>query len=235
LDEGGTNGAGTITSESQGYAVFISGSFGTLTLGDTDGSLDWALAETGMGSAIADDHTSHAGYYDNEGMDDYSDNQILRYDYSFGDFAFAVSMEQADDGAPYNPDRNVYGLGAKFNTDLGGASIGVGLGYQKDHKDNFAGVSVSASVAGFDVVANYSEASYDSNNIGIGIGYTIDAVSVSANYGERTNVSGTSTGFGATVNYDLGGGAVIQAGFGSEDNYNFGKNSSYSLGLALSF
>ena len=38
-----------------GETVFISGSFGTLTMGDTDGAFDWALTEVAIGGAIADD------------------------------------------------------------------------------------------------------------------------------------------------------------------------------------
>ena len=40
------------------HSVFISGSFGTLTMGDTDGAFDWALTEVGSLTALADEHTS---------------------------------------------------------------------------------------------------------------------------------------------------------------------------------
>jgi outer membrane protein OmpU len=33
--------------------IFISGDFGTLTLGDTDGALDWAMTEVNVGRRIA--------------------------------------------------------------------------------------------------------------------------------------------------------------------------------------
>ena len=38
--------------------------FGTLTLGDTDGALDWAMQEVDFNGAasINDDHTTHAGF-----------------------------------------------------------------------------------------------------------------------------------------------------------------------------
>ncbi len=48
-DVGGTDHDGT--------SVYLSGAFGTLTLGDTDGGFDWALSETGMGTSLTDDHT----------------------------------------------------------------------------------------------------------------------------------------------------------------------------------
>ncbi|MGR3344931.1 MAG: porin, partial [Paracoccaceae bacterium] len=49
-------------------SVFISGAFGTLTLGDTDGALDWALKEAIIGGAIDDAH-EHAGYNSHSGLD----------------------------------------------------------------------------------------------------------------------------------------------------------------------
>jgi hypothetical protein len=40
-------------------------------------------------ASINDDDTAHAGFNGNGGLDGHYDGQILRYDYSFGDFAFA--------------------------------------------------------------------------------------------------------------------------------------------------
>ncbi|WP_116085294.1 porin [Tropicimonas sp. IMCC34011] len=102
LDEAGNLGN---EFSNQGVAIFVSGGFGTLTMGDTDGALDFVLTDAGnIGNpgSIADDETSHAGYLgsylDGAG---FADGQIIRYDYSFGDFSVAVSMEQnafGDDG-----------------------------------------------------------------------------------------------------------------------------------------
>jgi hypothetical protein len=87
LDE---NAAG-VNQDDAGVAIFISGDLGTLTLGDTDGALDWAMQEVDFNGAasINDDHTTHAGFNGNGGLDGHYDGQILRYDYSFGDFSFA--------------------------------------------------------------------------------------------------------------------------------------------------
>jgi outer membrane protein OmpU len=50
-----------------GVAIFISGDFGTLTLGDTDGALDWAMQEVNFngGGSLGDDETGHAGFSGN--------------------------------------------------------------------------------------------------------------------------------------------------------------------------
>ncbi|MBC6437430.1 MAG: porin [Rhodobacteraceae bacterium] len=48
-----------------GTTVFISGGFGTLTMGDTDGALDWAMFEAntaGSPGSIDDAETGHTGY-----------------------------------------------------------------------------------------------------------------------------------------------------------------------------
>jgi outer membrane protein OmpU len=143
LDE---NAAG-VNQDDAGVAIFISGDLGTLTLGDTDGALDWAMQEVDFNGAasINDDHTTHAGFNGNGGLDGHYDGQILRYDYSFGDFSVALSVEQDDnqtamgdallgverivqvaavDGDP------VWGIGAKYSGMFAGGTFGVGIGYQ---------------------------------------------------------------------------------------------------------
>ena len=228
LDE---TAAGTNSADDNGTTVFISGGFGTLTLGDTDGAFDKALTETGMLTSIADDHTTHVAYNGNSGLDGSGDGQVLRYDYSFGDFAVAVSAEQGDNGLGVADD--IFGLGASFGTDLGGTAIGVGLGYQTQGDADLMGLSLSAGIAGFDVVVNYRDHSVDGDSYGLGLGYSMDAVSVSANYGE--NAAGDDS-FGVAVNYSLGGGATLMAGYGSDvDGATAGDQAQYSLGLGLSF
>ncbi|NSX53800.1 porin [Parasulfitobacter algicola] len=110
------------------FAVFISGAFGTLTMGDTDGAMDWALTEAGnVGNpgTISDTETEHAGY-NGAYLDGAYDGQILRYDYSFGDFGFAVSAEMDDGG----DEDTGFAAGVKYAADLGGLELDLGLAYQ---------------------------------------------------------------------------------------------------------
>ena len=44
-----------------GEEIWVSGPFGTLTMGDTDGALDWALQDIGIGGTLGDLHTTHLG------------------------------------------------------------------------------------------------------------------------------------------------------------------------------
>ncbi len=156
-------------------AVHISGAFGTLTLGNTDGGFDKALSEVGSATSIADDHTGHAGYNGNSGLDGFTGNggSILRYDYSLGGVTVSASGEfGADDSSD-----STLGAGVAWSGDLGGIGIGVGIGYQtgsKDvadgtdanltdtHKASIIGASVSADMGnGFSVTGNYSSKSED--------------------------------------------------------------------------
>jgi outer membrane protein OmpU len=250
IDEGGSGSDAVANDfEDGGVAVFISGNFGTVTMGDTDGALDWALTEAGnIGNpgTLRDDETSHGGYLGSYG-DGSSDGQILRYDYSFGDFAFAISMEQdtvggAGNGVVDAGDTNGnMALGLRYSTSAGGVDLSLGLGYQSTdfgtaNDQTIIGASVVASFAGgFSAGIQYSDwsdvggaAGVDNSHLGIGIGYSMDAISLHANYGEYD--SGAS-GFGLAAAYDLGGGAGLHLGYGSTD----GGADTWSFGLAMSF
>jgi outer membrane protein OmpU len=221
-----------------GESIFLSGNFGTITMGDTDGAFDWALQEVGIGSAIADDHTTHAGFSGNGGLDGTYDGQIARYNYSFGDFAFAVSAELDDTGVG-DP---VIGVGGKYSGDLGGVKLGVGLGYQTTTAQDIVGVSLDARMSnGLRGIVNYDSrsgtaAAYDTH-IAFGLGYSMDALTVSMNYGVFDNLGATpdSDGYGFAANYNLGGGASIQAGYGSGSIAGAPDVATYSLGIAMSF
>ncbi len=144
-----------------GESIFLSGAFGTLTAGDTDGALDWAVTEVGFNNAsLNDDETAHAGWNGNAGLDGLYDGQVVRYDYSVGDFGFALSAELDDDED--TDDDAVLGIGFKYNVDLGGTAIALGLGYQAAERDgdNDDVVTVSANATvleSFQVGINFSD------------------------------------------------------------------------------
>ena len=231
----GSCGGDGIGSGSGEHAVFISGGFGTLTLGDTDGAFDWAMQEVAIGSSIADDHSTHAGYNGNSGIDGANggDGQVLRYDNTFGDFGVALSAE-LDDAGTAGGDK--FGIGLKYNAALGGLDLGLGLGYQDFDAGSIAGLSVDTTFAnGLRAILNYSDYSnhvtYDSH-VALGLGYTSGALTVSANYGEYSGLvaAGDADGYGIAVNYDLGG-AAVQFGYADDSN----DADRWSLGLAMSF
>ena len=135
-----------------------------------------------------------------------------------------------------------WGIGAKYNAALGGVDLGLGLGYQEAGADDVWGLSVDAKFGGgFRAILNYSDmtvAGVSTTHTGIGIGYTMDALLVSANYGEFDAGGVKTDGYGLAVNYDLGGGAAVQFGYGSDviaTGVNPLGGDSWSLGLAMSF
>lgn len=248
------NGAPKIDDE----AFWVSGTFGKVTLGETDGAFDWALSEIYTGTGLQDDHSTHAGAYWFTGLDGTYDDQIMRYEYSFGDFGVALSAEMDDTGVG---DTN-FGIGGKWSGQMGGMDVGVGVGYQDNGVNSVWGLSGSAAFAsGFSVALGYADLDGTSDAVGngiavdswwgIGVAYTpatMSALTVGVNYGEydATNAADDNpSGWGIVANYDLGGGAVAMASYGSSSGtsaggapYGAGNGNgedTFSLGLGLSF
>jgi len=265
-----------------GIAANISGGFGTVTLGDTDGASDWALTETAVGGSMADDHTEHAGYSGNSPFDGVSDGQILSWTNTVGAMGVAISFEQAADGATSDNDDTVQ-IGLKYSMEAAGATIGLGIGYADAGSQTEAGAAAVAtvyettadglttidatggavpgtgtvvtqgSVAGADTtgdtngmgislsvasgnltgVLNYSDGEVlgvDASHVALGIGVTMDALTIGVNWGEFDTDNVKTNGVGLAVNYNLGGGAVFQLGYGDGEGVD-----TMSMGLALSF
>ncbi len=270
LDESVT-GAAFGQPDDGGVTIFISGDFGTLTLGDVDGALDFAMQEVAVGNAgsIADDETVHGGYLGSYGDGAY-DGEILQYNYSFSDFAFAVSVEMDDTAGGTRADG--YAVGATYNLGFGGGSVTLGGGIQSIDAVNFNPgetaaytgqdldgeyliFGVSAAVAldsGLSVGIAYTDFSSEETvaddeytHIGVGVGYTFDQFTVSANYGmwdinPDSAVDEEITGFGLSAAYDLGGGLRARVGYGSTETDAAGADAgrtdnSFSLGVAMSF
>lgn len=251
-------------------AFWVSGTFGKVTLGETDGAFDWALAEIYTGTSLQDDHSTHAGAYWFTGLDGLYDNQIMRYEYSFGDFAAAISAEMDDDnntGVPFDgiTGDTSFALGGTWNGSLSGVDVGVGVGYQDNGTNSVWGLSGSAAFSnGISVALGYADLDGTGDPVtgdgvnplvdswwGIGVAYTpatMSALTVGVNYGEyeATNpLNDNPSGWGIVANYDLGGGAVAMAGYGSSSGstaggaeYGSGNGNgteTWSVGLGLSF
>jgi outer membrane protein OmpU len=246
-----------------GTAVYVSGAFGKMTMGDTDGALDWAVQDAGSLTSMGDDHTTHIAYFSANGLDGSGDGQIVRYEYSMGDFGVALSYEQANNGLDTPSDDNV-GIGATYSMDMGGTAVKIGLGYQtgtlsREVADDLAtngidetrgavladvvGFSVGADLAsGFSAVVGYTSTSIDGapdsiTRTGLGLTYTTGPLAVTMNYGvvDAGAIEGNTDSYGLAANYDLGGGAVVMVGYGSDTRGAPGNQSQWSAGLGLSF
>ena len=243
LDESDGDPSGAFDGTDQGgETIFVTGAFGTLTMGDTDGALDFALQEAAIGGTIGDVHTGHSGYNGNSGLDgNGSDGQVARYQYVLGDFALAASFEIDDRGTDADGDfdgDNIYGVGATYTGDFGGLTVGFGLGYQTKDDTDLIGVSADTNIFGFRVIVNYVDHSDNpsgqESNFGVAVGYDMDAYSFGVNYGENEFEEGTADGFGIAVGYDLGG-AELQLGYGDGEDQEGTSADGYSFGISMSF
>lgn len=267
LDEAGNLGN---SYSNQGVEVFISGDFGRLALGDTDGAIDFVLVDAGNAGnpgSMDDTETLHAGYRGNF-LDGAGDNQVLRYDYSVNSFTIAVSVEQIPTGAAGQvvdgDDGLNTGIGVAYAFDMAGASVSVGAGYQSAQDGNFTleasgetifstradditATAVGASMTmdnGLTAALTYAMYSFDDadvdlNHVGIGVGYTMDALTLHANYGSYSaDELDAFNGYGIAVNYDLGGGLSLNGAINGS-NVEAGTDeitaSRYALGLIMNF
>ena len=267
LDEGEVG-----LNDDSGTEVWVSGAFGKLTMGDTDGAMDWALQDAGSLTSLADDHTTHVAYFGSsgyfgpgDGLDGEGDGQVVRYENTFGGFSFAISAEQVDNGTGLATTTggagldDIFGIGVKYTADLGGTAVNLGLSYQTGGSDVYTtggawgtgdvdnadvwGVSVGAELAGgFSAMLGYMDTDYDDaanldfDHTAIGLGYSSGPIGVNVNYGVMS-ASGIADldSWGLAANYDLGGGAVVMFGYGSDMSLEAGNQDQWSLGLGLSF
>ncbi|MEL6586971.1 MAG: porin [Pseudomonadota bacterium] len=256
-----------------GETIFLSGNFGTITMGDTDGALDWALDEVLFSNGSLADNEETAGYNGNAGLDGLYDGQILRYDYTVGSFGIALSAELDDTDGVGNDD--VFGLGLTYDATFGSTALSFGIGLQTASVANVDvdtfGLSVSADFGnGFEAGLSYMTfenhlpdvsdtlvtflsggavtdgrlitPNQDTDHIGVGIGYSTGPWAMSANYGEYSHDRGTDiSGLGLTVGYDLGGGAIVQFGYGRSSidmpvgEPTFDDRDTFSFGVRMNF
>jgi len=232
--------SGGIASTGGPHAVHVSGAFGTLTMGDTDGALDKANAEVASLTSISDNHTAHAGYNGGAGLDS---GDILRYDTTVAGFGVSASIGQSDVAVA----NDVMGYG--ITTTLG--TVAVSAAYQADNVQDITAVSAKTTVGGITITANYSEATMAATASGavitpatysiatgsiagsaavvttaainnsyehsaVGLAYTVNGVNLHANFGTYDYDDGTKAdGYGLAANYSLGGGATVMVGYGN--------------------
>jgi outer membrane protein OmpU len=232
-------------------SVFISGDFGTLSMGDVSGAPEWAVGDvSGVGLTGLGD-INEAIYLSN------NQRPAARYDYSFGDFGVAVSADNPDS------DTEAYGIAAKYT--FAGITAGIGyedLSYREDAEieiwggDDDAGLLVpvasgtdathiigglSGTFAGFTGQAIYGQAEFDGPDADadltqwqVSVDYTFDATTVTAYYAalEIEDLEGSSWGLGAS--YDLGGGASLRGGW-VDAEFEDVEDDAFDFGISFTF
>ncbi len=111
--------------------VFVSGSWGTLTLGDTSaadenwvGDIPGNLSLTGLGDLNETFYISNGGSFGTDNSNDFASNPTarptIRYDFDIAGFGLSLSS---------NRDLSDIGVGAGYNGTFGAFDFGIGLGY----------------------------------------------------------------------------------------------------------
>lgn len=287
-------GQGSTNGQTAG-SVFVSGSWGTLTYGDTNGADEQWVGDvpgdfslTGLGDFDETPFVSNGGGYGNSDSIQFANNPYarptVRYDFDIAGFGLSLSS---------NRDLTDIVVGGGYSADFGGGSFSIGVGY-----NNFAsfdvtsagglqtvtlidangnpitivapGASVTNTVASgeqwsvglngtydkFAFGATWSKIDLDSSSSAtveggdaqsllFGASYGFDAFSVGAYYQEVLNGSGPfdasdgNKAYGLTAEYDLGGGATVNAGIANIDGFS-GLNAGDSavvgdFGISMAF
>ncbi|MEO1561984.1 MAG: porin [Pseudomonadota bacterium] len=235
------NGIGSRGSDG---SVFISGNFGTLTLGDTDDAFDKALQEVGALTALTDDHTTHAGFSFNgggnsaglfaglegltSGLGGLEEEFVLRYDYSFDALTLSLSIEQ---GTGFTGTTTFTILSTTFATITSGEQI----------DDTFSvGVSYDADLGGFGVGLGlgYSDNSDLGTAYGASVAFEVDALEVVLNYTNTEldddfgDVDWNHYGIGVTYTIDA---LSLHANYGVFDIDASGVDEITGFGLAANY
>lgn len=138
--QGGTNG------QTAG-SVFVSGSWGTLTMGDTNGADEQWVGDvpgnyslTGLTDINETKFISNGGSFGNNTGNNFASNPFarptIRYDFDIMGFGMSVSS---------NRDLTDVGVGAGYAADFGGGSWSVGAGYYKFDSFEQLGSTTTAS------------------------------------------------------------------------------------------
>lgn len=203
LDVDAGPGAGSV-SDSE---VFISGQFGTLTVGNVDRATDGhGFADVGFDGIGIDD--------DAEGRRAMGSSDI-HFKTTFD--ALTVILSAASTKTTTGSDFAI-ALGYDFG------SFDVSIGHAIDDQlvganDTSTSIVVNGATGDINFGVFYDTAKVAGvtiNSYGVDVGYTMGATSLVFAYGD-TNIATDDADYGVGVTYDLGGGAKLGAGIGSVD------------------
>lgn len=205
-------------------SVFVSGAFGTLSMGDIDGAYDRALSNIHAGG-LSDEADVASGTTGFDGLAP----EILRYDYAFGPVVLSASLGLEDQmpindeaGGTSNGDltENVYGLGIAYGGDFGAMTLDLGAGIQYTELSNeeamVYGGSATLGFGNFEVIGvvevfdtdSASASATDGESFGISGAYMTGPWEFALGY-EHSDFGGDADVVQGYVTYDLGGGAEI--------------------------
>lgn len=246
-------------SASQGAAgsVYVTGSYGKLTMGDIDSASEKAngdLYEVGLTNLRDLNEFNYIA-----SSSEYNGNPGAVYEYGFGNATVYVSMyDGTPDHIPAIADDPTTGfdestrpvgdiagdaisVGGKYSTD----AFTVGLGYEDSSsadinrltlsgEGTFSGVGLKGIYAHEEHGADFELGAGDLDEYGLAGKYTISSVEVAAFWKRQDDgVNSALDIFGLGGTYDLGGGASIAGGI--VDDNGEGTDPRADLGIAFKF
>ena len=167
--------------------VWISGAFGTITMGDTDSAIDFVNAEAAQGVILADDFTVLDAGFQNY-LDEATDDTVARWNYSVNNLTLAASAEIGTNAASGN---NSYSVGASYKMAISGGSLTLGGGYQShEGRLSYRASSAFSSAEGAEV--DNTTAIEDSSVVGVSAALKLDSgLGLTATYAAVDNYSAT--------------------------------------------
>lgn len=209
---------GTATGPAEDATAFVSGSFGTLTMGSVDPATD------GMGIADA----GHQGI----GIDDVAElnkaigSADVNWAYSVNGLSILVGYSSVNEDTS-----------ARLSFDVGTVALSLGVANDRNgaaDTDTTTAIQASTNVNGVGLTAYYSVFDDDSSNtetdsFGLSASFALDdATTITAVYADNDTAVEAAYGLGASM--DLGGGLKLAGGVGSA-----GDDTKWDLGLNMSF
>lgn len=251
---------GNYRSAAKGTAgeVWISGTYGKLSMGDTLSASEAAIGdlyEIGYTDGRFGNDIEEINYLTGDGVNTNQGPNIL-YEYSINQFSFYASASDGvdtdlgdlspgannDDDADLPSDKTAYSLAAKY----AGETWWAALGYAKHDEADELSLGAEGTFGQFKVKGVYLDYSdhFLSKTYGLAAAYNMDAFTVEAFWrqDELTDVVvGGRDGrkydaYGIGVDYDLGGGAVVSAGIIDNDYLDDFKGDTVAdLGIKFTF
>jgi len=226
---------GSSTGDTNGDStVFISGSFGKLTMGDVSGAADALVGQV-----------SGVGYGPNDDTQEIlfigTVKTAAYYEYSTGAVTFGLGAGQLDTGV------DTYNVGVKYSTDAYSAAIAWETADNGVTSVDMLSLGGSATFGAAKIKARVSDIDLAGADTAyaVSVDYTTGATALTAFYTDYGNTGvllnpyfngGTDTNhIGIGASYDLGGGATVAAGYTMQNNTGVADGSIANLGLKFAF
>jgi len=215
------------TEDPDDFEAFVSGAFGTVTVGDVAPATDGiGLADVGFDGIGLDDDLE--AIRDAGGAD-------VNYAYDVAGFSILLSYGVGTTSGA-DADEGDFGIAVGYSFD----GFSVDAGYVRDNTDlaerDAYAIRAAYTFDAITVGAMYAAAEedgVDSNGYGIDVSYTFDAFTITAVYNDTDTpavAADTDADYGIGGTYDLGGGLSLAGGVGSVNG-----NSVWDLGVVMSF